>query len=1269
MAENEVGRVAFGVELTTDPLASQAADLQRKVEDIAEKAGEKAGKAFADEAAKAFEKNADKIADAGERAGEDAGRGAEKGLKRGSKGISAESGDAGDKAGKSFLSRFSKQAGGDGGIMGAFKGIAGKIAKAAAAAFAAKKIFDFGKYAVTMGSDLNEVQNVVDSTFGQGSDAQKSVNDFAKNAASQFGLSETMAKRYAGTFGAMGRSFGFSADQAAEMSTKLAGLSGDVASFYNISQDEAYTKLKSVFTGETESLKDLGVVMTQANLDQFALSHGLGTTTARMSEQQKVALRYQFVLEKLNTASNDFARTSGSWANQVRLLKLQFESLAATIGQVLIAALTPAIRALNAFMGVLVKAANTFKSFVFSLFGLEASAMGTGAAGALPGALGDIGDSAGGAADGLGNVGDAAKGAGKDASKAANEIKRSLASFDKITKLTDQSDSGGGSGGSGGGGNGGGSGSGGSGGGAGSLGDTSSALTNTAWSVGESGGPLDAIINKLKALKDMFMGGFWEGLGDLSVFDSIQKNIEGIGQHLKNIFTDPEVVKAASDYADKVAYNLGRMAGATVSVGATIVDNITGGIEKYLEQHEDDIKKALIRCFNISGDIYDITGDFATAFADVFSVFRSDEAKQTTANIISMFATAFDTVLETALKFGRDTLEAITKPFTDNKIEIKLSLDSAITQLQNYTKGLDAVFTQMGKTIGEVYDGSIGPLIRSIGEGVSGLVNTFLTSWNGTVAPVLEQISKKFADVCETHVAPMIESLGQTLSSVFTLIKTLWENILQPILDVAVKTLVPVLGDIAAGMGGILLDAITLVSDGLKTLSDIIRPVIDFITQLIDKVTSLDFSKVTKGIDDVSGKVTGLPKVVTTTISVGLEKAKAWASDAWDIIQGGAKNIKNTVTTELKKGAEWASEAWEVIKNGGQTIKTTVEQALKAVKGDGWDKRAEWATQIEQKLKAVKGDLWDKRAEWATQISQKLKAIKGDAWGDRAGWATQINQKLKAVKGDAWGSISSWASQINQRLKAVKGDSWGSRAGWATQINQRLKAVKGDGWNSIKHWASQISIKAKVNRLSPHISWTSIGSGKFSVRIPSGISFRKLGGIFWNNIWKSLPQYAAGGLPGHGSMFVAGEAGPEMVGHVGGRTEVLNKSQLASTMHAAVTSGMTAVSNRLASVIAGTMATYTGAVGRDMGVYLPHLADVGNGIRTDTAQLVAYAKQAEMAANGGNNAEVLELLRKILEVLLLIDPDVYIDGEKVTAKIISIINAQTRATGRPAIIV
>ena len=304
--------------------------------------------------------------------------------------------------------------------------IASKAGKILAGAFAIKKITEFTSACLDLGSDLAEVQNVVDVTFSK---MNEQVNNFAQNAVFQFGLSETMAKQYTGTFGAMAKAFGFVESEAYAMSTTLTGLAGDVASFYNITQGEAYTKLKSVFTGETESLKDLGVVMTQTALDQFALANGYGKTTAKMTEQEKVALRYAFVQQQLSLAQGDFARTSDSWANQVRILKLQFDSLRASLGQGFIAALTPVIKVINTIMGKLVQLANVFSAFMKRLFGVKSdSSSGIGA----------VASDVSSATNAMDNLSNSTSGVGSAAKKAAKEIK-GLMGIDEINTISSTS--------------------------------------------------------------------------------------------------------------------------------------------------------------------------------------------------------------------------------------------------------------------------------------------------------------------------------------------------------------------------------------------------------------------------------------------------------------------------------------------------------------------------------------------------------------------------------------------------------------------------------------------------------------------------------------------------------------------------------------------------------------------------------------------------------------------------------------------------------------
>ena len=295
------------------------------------------------------------------------------------------------------------------GMLGGLGSVVKKLGGVIAAAFSAKVVADFAKECLDLGSDLQEVQNVVDVTF---TTMNEQVNEFARNATRTAGLSETMAKKYAGTFGAMAKSFKFTEAEAYEMSTALTQLSGDVASFYNLSQDEAYTKLKSVFTGETESLKDLGVVMTQTALDSYALANGMGKTTSQMTEQEKVALRYRFVMDQLAGASGDFLRTSDSWANQTRLLTLQFDQLKATIGQGLINVLTPVIKVLNTMIAKFQVLADKFLEFTNTVFG-----------------------NAGGASSGMTETAESAEKLGDSVEEAGKKAKKYLAPFDEITKI------------------------------------------------------------------------------------------------------------------------------------------------------------------------------------------------------------------------------------------------------------------------------------------------------------------------------------------------------------------------------------------------------------------------------------------------------------------------------------------------------------------------------------------------------------------------------------------------------------------------------------------------------------------------------------------------------------------------------------------------------------------------------------------------------------------------------------------------------------------
>lgn len=292
------------------------------------------------------------------------------------------------------------------------------------AAFAVDKIVQFGKEAIELGSDVAEVQNVVDVAFG---DMSYMVEDFADKAITSFGMSELAAKRTASTYMAMASNMGVTQQQAAEMAITLAGLTGDVASFYNISQELADIKLRSVFTGETETLKDLGIVMTQANLEAYALANGINRSFQSMSQSEQLILRYNYVLDQLSLASGDFVRTQDSWANQTRILSMQWQEFMSIIGQALIQVLRPVLSTLNSVVSSLISMANALNTALTSIFG--------GAQTEIQQTQNEVGGVAGGIDQAVDN-----QNALTDATKQTNkEQKKTLAGFDEINKLSGSS--------------------------------------------------------------------------------------------------------------------------------------------------------------------------------------------------------------------------------------------------------------------------------------------------------------------------------------------------------------------------------------------------------------------------------------------------------------------------------------------------------------------------------------------------------------------------------------------------------------------------------------------------------------------------------------------------------------------------------------------------------------------------------------------------------------------------------------------------------------
>ena len=227
-----------------------------------------------------------------------------------------------------------------------------------------------GGAAIKFASDFQESMNKVDVAFGK---SKKEVKDFAKTTLKQFGIAEGSALDMAALFGDMATSMGLNQNAASDMSTSLVGLAGDLASFKNIGIEQATTALAGVFTGETESLKRLGIVMTEANLKSFAMEKGMNSNIKTMTQAQKVALRYKFIMESTSNAQGDFGRTSGGAANQMRIFQESMKELSAKFGQEILPAFTKLVTFANGLLQKFSELSPTTKKLIVIFAGVAAA--------------------------------------------------------------------------------------------------------------------------------------------------------------------------------------------------------------------------------------------------------------------------------------------------------------------------------------------------------------------------------------------------------------------------------------------------------------------------------------------------------------------------------------------------------------------------------------------------------------------------------------------------------------------------------------------------------------------------------------------------------------------------------------------------------------------------------------------------------------------------------------------------------------------------------
>lgn len=602
-----------------------------------------------------------------------------------------------------------------------------KLAKLAATAFAVDKIIDFSKQAIQLGSDVAEVQNVVDVAFG---DMSSAVDEFAQNAITNFGMSELAAKRTASTYMAMASNMGLSQAEAAEMSLTLTGLTGDVASFYNISQELADIKLKSVFTGETETLKDLGIVMTQANLEAFALSQGITKSISAMSQAELVTLRYNFVLDQLSLASGDFIRTQDSWANQTRILSMQWQQFMSIIGEALIQVLLPVVQTLNRIVSALIDMANAFNAAITAIFG---------------GANTEITqtqDNVGGVSSGIGDAVDN-QNALTDATKETNkEQKKSIASFDEINKLTGNSASGSG---------------GGTGGAAG--GGLSKIETITSDDIVESAAEskilklIDRLKDAFSPLEDSFKKSFAyvsEGVEKLAdVFRDMWNDIKSLGPPLYDWFNNEFM-----DFLNQFILTAGNVVGGLLDSAAMVLSDIWNiVIFPTLTKWAVDILPLLT---NIATQVLSVGDVLFESVKAVFGMIWQDVIAPAMQIIQDIWSDCWDSIIDFWNTWGAPIFDQI-KAAISNTTSVFVNIWNTI---------LKPVLTTLGNTFTELWTLHLKPLLDNFLNFVGTLIEGALRIYNEFILPLVDWFVNTFGPPISEAFQAVIDIFGRVVGAI-----------------------------------------------------------------------------------------------------------------------------------------------------------------------------------------------------------------------------------------------------------------------------------------------------------------------------------------------------------------------------------------------------------------------------------------------------------------------------------------------------------------------
>lgn len=676
------------------------------------------------------------------------------------------------------------------------------------------------------------------------------------------------------------------------------------------------------------SLKETGSAAGNAkNGIMTLLKYGLG-------------IRSLFVLfNKLRSAvvagMSNLAQESGSTNSAISMLWGSLERLKNSLATAFAPILTAIAPILSKFIDMLSTAA-TYVSMFFSM--LSGKKTYTRALAVQKDYAASLSDTASSAED----VADATNDAADAADAAAEATEKYLSPLDDLNKMDSKSDSGSGSGGGGK--------SPGAGGGGGGTGSapmfTEEQIPNAFLD------NLQKVFDLLKKIKDLFMSGFWDGLGDYKPqLAELKKDLASIKRNLAEIFTDPEVVGAAKRFAESVIYNLGVVAGSIASVGLTLAVNLVGGFESYLSRNKDRIKKFLVDVFNVGAEIADEFGLIAKTIAEVFAkTFGTQTAQDLTGNLIGIFASLGGLAVEIFARYERDKMYLAWQPWIDNKDKLVEAINETIAPIQQLAQVIEDFLNDTSDKIIAFYDEIVKPFIDDIESGCASILATLLDLYNSYVVPIIDEWGTRLEDLINGPLTDFVDKFLDVCAKIIDALQQIWNNVLVPLINWILQNVIPLLAPVVQWLGDAAIDLLGAAVEMANGILDMLGGLIDFLVGVFTGDWKKAFSgagQIAQGFADTCGAViewigdyilTPFMSLVKKLFSVDWVKYFGVAGIApqvlCDLIKSIFKTMKNVfigIMNFLKYAftGDWRN-AWQSVKNIFSSIMSGLGDVLRA---------------------------------------------------------------------------------------------------------------------------------------------------------------------------------------------------------------------------------------------------------------------------------------------------------------------------------------------------